>query len=316
MSGYLWRLASSVLSPRRSVHPYVGSVFAAPGYPRALGESFVDQFETIDSVSTSGGLRSDQSLSGPAESIFSGADERTPAVSPMTLEHDTPARPFLEPPMPARTGPVPAFETIATSSPSSSRPAQPGVPQVQSAQYRFESPAAPRELSPTETRRHSPAAGTPAVMRHPQRISSPPEQPRRLNPPLLASLSGSPLRKEVEKFEIPALLEEMNNNPPMLVTRIEPAHTPEEASSSRAPADQPPCVTATRKTRSTGLPTRSTAIETKTAPSHQEPDEIHIHIGRIVVTAVPQPQARTVDRPARKTPSLEEYLRRRDGRGS
>jgi hypothetical protein len=47
----------------------------------------------------------------------------------------------------------------------------------------------------------------------------------------------------------------------------------------------------------------------------REPDEIQITIGRIEVTAVPEAPARPVPKPGRKQLSLDEYLRRADGRG-
>jgi hypothetical protein len=46
----------------------------------------------------------------------------------------------------------------------------------------------------------------------------------------------------------------------------------------------------------------------------REPDEIHIHIGRIEVTAVPRAQAPQAVKPAPKAVSLDEYLKRRDAR--
>jgi hypothetical protein len=46
------------------------------------------------------------------------------------------------------------------------------------------------------------------------------------------------------------------------------------------------------------------------------PDEIHITIGRIEVTAVPEPAARPAAKPARKQLSLDEYLKRADARRS
>jgi hypothetical protein len=51
----------------------------------------------------------------------------------------------------------------------------------------------------------------------------------------------------------------------------------------------------------------------RTAPTH-EPDEIHIHIGRIEVAAVTQQAPRPAPAPARKSLSLDEYLRRGNGR--
>ncbi len=47
------------------------------------------------------------------------------------------------------------------------------------------------------------------------------------------------------------------------------------------------------------------------ARSAREPDEVQIHIGRIEVTAVaPLPSNRSPGKPARKSPSLDEYLKR------
>jgi len=52
------------------------------------------------------------------------------------------------------------------------------------------------------------------------------------------------------------------------------------------------------------------------APSTPVHDEVHINIGRIEVTAVPQAPAppRPTPRPPRRNMSLDEYLRRSDGR--
>jgi hypothetical protein len=48
--------------------------------------------------------------------------------------------------------------------------------------------------------------------------------------------------------------------------------------------------------------------------SAHEPDEITIHIGRIEVAAVPQPVVRPAAAPARRSISLDEYLKRGNGR--
>ena len=51
------------------------------------------------------------------------------------------------------------------------------------------------------------------------------------------------------------------------------------------------------------------------SPSLRATDDIQIHIGRIEVTAVqPSPARVAPARPQRRAPSLDEYLRRRDGR--
>jgi hypothetical protein len=49
--------------------------------------------------------------------------------------------------------------------------------------------------------------------------------------------------------------------------------------------------------------------------NRREPDEIQITIGRIEVTAVPEAPARPAAKAGRKQTSLDEYLRRADGRG-
>ena len=49
-------------------------------------------------------------------------------------------------------------------------------------------------------------------------------------------------------------------------------------------------------------------------PGEREPEEIQIHIGRIEVSAVPQAPAPRPSKLLRKALSLDEYLRRRDGR--
>lgn len=59
--------------------------------------------------------------------------------------------------------------------------------------------------------------------------------------------------------------------------------------------------------------TRWADSSARARPSAQ-PDEIQIHIGRIEVTAVQQTSPQPTTRPARKALSLDEYLKRADGR--
>jgi hypothetical protein len=58
------------------------------------------------------------------------------------------------------------------------------------------------------------------------------------------------------------------------------------------------------------LPKRPDHLSDRVAKAAREPDEIQIHIGRIEVTAVPPPVSRPPARPARKSLSLDEYLKR------
>jgi hypothetical protein len=52
------------------------------------------------------------------------------------------------------------------------------------------------------------------------------------------------------------------------------------------------------------------------AGASQQNDEVHIHIGRIEVTAAPPAPPLRAVKPQREGPSLEAYLRRRNGRAS
>jgi hypothetical protein len=77
------------------------------------------------------------------------------------------------------------------------------------------------------------------------------------------------------------------------------------------------------ETIETELPVRSGAKMSQQKPRQwsaaaaaRDPDEIQIHIGRIEVTAVPPPAATPTLKRGAKGPSLQEYLGRRDRRGS
>jgi hypothetical protein len=55
-------------------------------------------------------------------------------------------------------------------------------------------------------------------------------------------------------------------------------------------------------------------LSSSSGSPEREPDEIQIHIGRIEVTAVAQAMPRPVPPPVRKSISLDDYLKRGDGR--
>ena len=139
----------------------------------------------------------------------------------------------------------------------------------------------------------------------------PPQEARNENPALFTSLLGRPGRQEVDRLEAP---EGTNDGVAPMTTLTETQCRLVPANDGRAL--QAPAAAAARANLRTDLHADKAAVEAGSQPPHREPDEIHIHIGRIEVTAVPPAQARLVDRPARKTPSLEEYLRCRDGRES
>jgi hypothetical protein len=72
---------------------------------------------------------------------------------------------------------------------------------------------------------------------------------------------------------------------------------------------------ALRPTLSLGAERKENIRSQNRLAAKQEPDEIHIHIGRIEVVAVPPATvAPGSPKPKRETPSLDEYLQRRPGR--
>jgi hypothetical protein len=84
------------------------------------------------------------------------------------------------------------------------------------------------------------------------------------------------------------------------------ASSPDETTALEAA--RPPPAAAPRAHR-----TAAPSVSARHAAS--EPHEVQIHIGRIEVTAVPPAPANApVARPRRSATSLDEYLRRRNGR--
>jgi hypothetical protein len=61
-------------------------------------------------------------------------------------------------------------------------------------------------------------------------------------------------------------------------------------------------------------PVDSPSNPRRSKPAQSEPDEIHIHIGRIEVAAIAQAAPRPAAAQARRSVNLDEYLRRSNGR--
>jgi hypothetical protein len=75
-----------------------------------------------------------------------------------------------------------------------------------------------------------------------------------------------------------------------------------------------PRISTTTPAASLNERTRQVDSSRRIAPPVREPDQIEIHIGRIEVTAVPQPQARPAAPAPRKSLNLDEYLKRQNRR--
>src|SRR5262249_21765901 len=96
-----------------------------------------------------------------------------------------------------------------------------------------------------------------------------------------------------------------------------PRESPSEASATQSPwSPSPARVLNHQGTHATPPPSRRDGPATQRRTPARDTDEIQINIGRIEVTAVPPPPPQAKPTPAspRKSPSLDEYLKRRPGR--
>ena len=141
---------------------------------------------------------------------------------------------------------------------------------------------------------------------------------------LLSNASGTALRGHTDPSPVTSnqtsgvlLHEEFDNTSetPALETaaRTTTGHYPPLVLERSAPRSTPQALPAP-PTRSAGRTDSTRGLARQQRPPPHDTDEIQIHIGRIEVTAVPPPPVKTVPAPTRKSPSLDEYLKRRPGR--
>ena len=243
MSGYLQRLAGSVMQPMETVHPLAGSVFS-PETP--IGQELPP------------------SSGGPP--LFPAPETRT---EPETL-------------------PANANTVSLDRSESSVQ-----WPTAQEAHHGRSLPAPSISLG-------EPPAASPRIQN--LNLTFDEAASSRLHPAVLqrrASKTGEP----VQAGEAPT---------------VQQADEPRESASR--PFTQ---VNALRPNRQARLDATSTLATSRVRarqradtshPGEREPEEIQIHIGRIEVSAVPQAPAPVPGKVLRRALSLDEYLRRRDGR--
>jgi hypothetical protein len=253
MSGYLQRLASSVLKPTGAIHPIVGSLFAPPQYGRPA-----DAFLMEEDVTAGTAL--------PARM----------SPGPLTLQSSWP--------------PGSMTETSFSQGPDSGELEK--------------STSAGRGAARDPLRSELPARQKPAVpLLSSTRLPGKGREPATVDQPAPSRVGPS---REAARPPRPEHLDEaivIGVYKPLLP---EGARDPEVGSISR---DAP----------SWSLPAAATALRSSLSrpdagPARHVPDEIQIHIGRIEVTAVPPAVAPPPPKPAPKSVSLEEYLKRRDRR--
>ncbi len=294
MSGYLQRLASSVLTPGGSIHPVVGSVFAGPKFGRTA-DTIVWEDDGLSSDNSESVTRPSAEVPRRLQAPDLASDPPVSATPPLDLT------PLLPEPDKRHEDPDPIAESRSTSRPDVSEPfsAEP-------------TPRRPDVLKPI-----SKGSGSllPVVSR-PTSAERPPFKPlvikateKEIALPVVRYVSG-----DHEGGQIQGAIEprEEGHEQEVVRERVQRPLMPESYRGT-VPAsvigDKPNLLAPARGTVEKRGSSRGGA-----GLAEREPDEIQIHIGRIEVTAVPPAQAPPPARSAPKSPSLSEYLKRRDTR--
>lgn len=236
-----------------------------------------------------------------------------PALMPADTDADTPAA--LRPATPPRAGeaPFPTLAPRADGRPSSSRPTAPPTT------------AEPRPPVPPQASRQ------PVDIRdaaEPQPTAEPAAQPHDTPPAERFSITIGPAPGTGAKSAAPtpSPVVENTNTPPPAASPQQPTAPPRqagprlEARPARPPSNPAEPPRALLPQTSGSPPPRPAAPATLRPPAHPQAPaaepEIHVHIGRVEVTAVHRPAE-----PPKRSPSsrpqpmsLDEYLARRTGR--
>jgi len=317
VSGYLQRIALSAVKPGGSIQPILDPVFCPP--------NFVNEHEDYS-------LEKPQPVTAPGPSEFVPRGEFRPSndtTNARAISAPEPAPKFLQSansintPIPTETsnrlftplvpGPKEAGQTLIT----------PVLPPKHSDQH-LEQAQKPRRETTGESapRQEVEAKVEEIVSRESANLIKPPiPTQNRLLTPLV------PGPKENAKIFIAPLLPAKDSNerqerplkprreitaspPPQKIggqTEEIAQRAPVTKQTSRKLAGHAPSMFTTSADRSERMGTH------RGRPTRPEPDEIQIHIGRIEVVAVPPPPTPPAPlKPQRSTPSLDEYLRRRD----
>jgi hypothetical protein len=331
MSGYLQRIALAALRPGDSIQPVLGSFFAQPEAP---AKPELPSLESEEAVGTR---------------ARSQTETRTDVTSPFGT---APARgfPASDPDSPDLELAELAARPISTSDRAPGEPGrtqqqkmgiEPLIPADGSAQHQEEAPKREREPAARprlerihQTREPAPANSIATAQAPRERAMKSVQADRAAG---MASIpTGTSVRPLVET---PAKQPGPQTNAGNYVKRVigilrgEPASRksiPREETSTKRPVNTPriewtletgaarqdvrmPPTTPSFRFRSGSEAKEGSGPMRRSLGS--EPDEIQIHIGRIeVVAAQPAPAQAVPQRAPRITPSLDEYLRRRDRR--
>lgn len=320
MSGYLKRLASGVRQTGGPIHPLVTPIFSSP---QSTGDLEEFREENLSAPSRPATLSERDrpaavprpefhtTAHGVESGIESEVEQRSHVVSdvPSTLVVRAPAVP--SPGQPVEPNSRPASEQMPDFTPLVSPGTKARVEQpVLHPQQRSTEPAAmqePRKPVPTlRPEREDQGKEAVRVQAAREQNTAPdivpaarftPQATRESEPPAVTR----PAQQQTKSAE-PAGVIFKDRYVPLM-------SDPRNSSDTPALVPQPkPVAPALRSDPRTDFAAR---------PTRPEPDAIEIHIGRIEVTAAPQAPSRPAPtKPARKTLTLDDYLKRRHGRPS
>jgi hypothetical protein len=307
MSGYLQRLASSVLSPGGSIHPVLTPVFSPPSSP--MGPENIGEEMVASPLNEPSSNREESPMARP-ELVPPAAARNIPDTEPpAAISSDSSAlQPSPGSERKART--VPIEEDRASFKPlvNKEQIEEAEKPPVSSMKAKQDAPALAKS---EDTSAKNNAAGVIRQPGTPVFDVSP--------PPAIASTADKAMPKSgVEPVSEESIPSRTSAN----ATQSKDAGKPEIAFGDRytplvaeyaARTDAPKIFAATTKPALTDAKREAGSSRGFREPE-REPDEIQIHIGRIEVTAAPPAAVRPASKPERKALSLDDYLKRKRGR--
>jgi hypothetical protein len=339
VTGYLQRLASSALNPAKTIYPLLGSVYAAPRYLRRV-ESFPLEEDSI-SIQL---LEPSPAAYPRAEPRFSARAEAADPVPKTLLPQESPFTPATkvhnEQHLASETEPVilsrdvnlpleaaefaPLFPSAATTT-SAVADSSDETPVSPKAQPNYDNSAKPVERPATkdDKNRHAdpapsrpediPSSRVPSALAQGLNVDT--AQSENAGGVFLKTLAARPVQATVVSPMVSFSIDE--GRPPGRKQadqgqgreQLEEPYQPLLANST-LPTILPGSPPAGR--RALALPTEQYRGNRGQPPQ----DEIQIHIGRIEVIAVPPAPLRPPARSAPTSVSLDDYLKRRDRRGT
>jgi hypothetical protein len=276
MSGILQRIAASAIRPQPRVHPFVESIFAAPHEEGFAAPILQQQIQ-------SAGVLSPNSPTQGGQASQSVSVEESAVETPIELLNQRSAQHGTR---------VPPLTSAASAPGSASLPTAVVAVGRESFQPLLPLPAPPKQEKEART---LPLQAT-AV---PESAARPTAQewPSSANPADASSPAWS---------FAPLVYEVGDDGSPTSAVAAGAAR-----SGIAARRDSPVPASSAVPGRGYGSAARNDRGQ-RTPQPHA--DEIQIHIGRIEVIATPPPAPRVVPTPARRSQSLDEYLRRSNGR--